>query len=68
MNIQFHSDRKTGFLQIVDGVKSGEKARTIKAGLGDLPGVRSVEVIGSAVRARFDSQMVTNQQFYPTFK
>jgi len=68
MSIQSHSDEKTGILRIVDGIKSDQKARAIKAGLGDLPGVRSVEVIGLAVRVRFDPQIVTEQQFYQAIK
>jgi len=68
MNIQSHSNEKTGIVRIIDGIKSDQKARAIKAGLGDLPGVHSVEIIGSAVRVRFDPAIVTEQQFYQAIK
>jgi copper chaperone CopZ len=68
MNIQSQSVERTGMLRIIDGVNSDRKARAIKAGLGDLPGVHSVEVIGSSVRVRFVPAIVTEQQFYPAIK
>ena len=55
-------------LRIIDGVNSDGKARAIKAGLGDLPGVHGVEIIGSAVRIRFVPAIVTEQQFYQALK
>jgi copper chaperone CopZ len=63
MNIQSHSDEKTGILGIVDGIASKENARVIKADLEDLPGVHNVELIVGAFRIRFDPAIVSEQQF-----
>ena len=68
MNIQAPAGERSGMLRIVDGIKSDQKAREIKAGLGDLPGVHSVEVIGSAVRVRFAPDIVGDQQFYQAIR
>jgi copper chaperone CopZ len=68
MKIQSRSDERTGMLRISDGVDSDRMARAIKAGLGDLPGVYNVEVIGSSVRVRFVPTIVTEQQFYQAIK
>jgi len=68
MNIQSHSDQKTGILRIVDGINSDQQARSLRSGLGDLPGVRRVEIIGSAVRVHSNPQIVTEQQFYQAIK
>jgi len=68
MSIQSHSEERTGILRVVDGIKSDEMARVIKADLEDLPGVHNVEVIGFAVRIHFDPALVTEQQFYQAIK
>jgi len=68
MSTPSHSDEKTGILRIVDGINSEEKTRAIRSGLGDLAGVRSVEVMGSAVTVRFNPQLVSAQQFYQAIK
>jgi len=63
MSTPYNSEEKTGIAGIVDGINSDEDARAIKADLAGLPGVHSVEVIGSSVRIRFVPGIVTSQQF-----
>ncbi len=68
MNTPSHAGEKVGMLRIVDGIQTDLKGRAIRSGLGDLPGVREVEVIGSAVRIRYVPEMVSEQQFFQAVK
>jgi hypothetical protein len=67
MSLLSHPGERTGILQIM-GSQSEQKTRDIKAGLGDLPGVYSVDVIGSNVSIRFLPSIVTEQQFYQAIR
>jgi hypothetical protein len=63
MNTQSHAGEKCGFLGIVEGIGSDEKARFIKADLEDLPGVYGVEVLDKGVRICFNPIIVREGQF-----
>jgi len=63
MKTPFSGRDEFGFLGIVDGIKSLEKGRVIKADLEDLPGVHHVEILEQGARIRFDPDIVNERQF-----
>jgi copper chaperone CopZ len=68
MGIQLQGGEESGTLDIVDGIHSDQKAREIRAGLGDLAGVYGIEISGAKVRVHFVPALVTEQQFYQAIK
>lgn len=63
MKTQYSGREEFGILAIVDGIKSIEKGRVIKADLEDLPGVHRVEILEEGARIRFDPDIVSERQF-----
>ncbi len=59
---------KTGIMEVVGGIRTEDDALAIRAGLTDLPGVRTVSLIGMAIQIRYDSQLIAPPQLYEAAK